>query len=275
MGFINNKDIADDKQEEQVLKGIQPKNQLAFKIYKFCKWVSIGLLAIALLGLGSTFIPSESFELNQNEYYRKAIFFIAISAVAMFLFALLVKLLFLRKPPFDDWVFDIAQKRLGTDVIFYTSKCLYIQYDRSGKEVDKREFVTEMSDKSIHYSYFYVKTFIDQGVIQIECTRRQPIPNMARFKPDDDIYWNIVPLGLTINNITQTVSPMGWYLNDQNKDDRMIATVPSTSILICGGTGSGKSVMEQAIVGHVSRYPDNFQLVGVDCKRVNNFAHFY
>lgn len=38
---------------------------------------------------------------------------------------------------------------------------------------------------------------------------------------------------------------------------------------------SGKSVMEQAIVGHVSRYPDHFQLVGVDCKRVNNFAHAY
>lgn len=31
---------------------------------------------------------------------------------------------------------------------------------------------------------------------------------------------------------------------------------------------SGKSVMEQSIVGHVSRYADRFQLVGVDCKRV-------
>ena len=31
---------------------------------------------------------------------------------------------------------------------------------------------------------------------------------------------------------------------------------------------SGKSVMEQAIVGHVSRYADHFMLVGVDCKRI-------
>lgn len=31
---------------------------------------------------------------------------------------------------------------------------------------------------------------------------------------------------------------------------------------------SGKSVLEQSIVGHVSRYADRFQLVGVDCKRV-------
>ena len=29
-----------------------------------------------------------------------------------------------------------------------------------------------------------------------------------------------------------------------------------------------KSVLEQGIVGHVSRFPDRFQLVGVDCKRV-------
>lgn len=46
---------------------------------------------------------------------------------------------------------------------------------------------------------------------------------------------------------------------------------------------SGKSVTEQSIVGHVSRYADRFQLVGVDCKRVefnllrgvSNFAHSY
>lgn len=31
---------------------------------------------------------------------------------------------------------------------------------------------------------------------------------------------------------------------------------------------SGKSVLEQSIVGHVSRYADRYQLVGVDCKRV-------
>lgn len=31
---------------------------------------------------------------------------------------------------------------------------------------------------------------------------------------------------------------------------------------------SGKSVLEQSIVGHVSRYSDRYQLVGVDCKRV-------
>ena len=34
-------------------------------------------------------------------------------------------------------------------------------------------------------------------------------------------------------------------------------------------------IIKYTIVGHVSRYSDKFQLVGVDCKRVKNFAHFY
>ena len=38
---------------------------------------------------------------------------------------------------------------------------------------------------------------------------------------------------------------------------------------------SGKSVLEQGIVGHVSRFPDRFQLVGIDCKRIYLNAHFY
>lgn len=33
---------------------------------------------------------------------------------------------------------------------------------------------------------------------------------------------------------------------------------------------SGKSVLEQSIVGHVSRFPDHFQLAGV-----NQFAHSF
>lgn len=38
---------------------------------------------------------------------------------------------------------------------------------------------------------------------------------------------------------------------------------------------SGKSVCEQSIVGHVSRFADRFQLVGVDVKRIKFNAHFY
>lgn len=235
--------MADSRDDVQVLKGIQPKHQIAYKTFKLCRFLAIFGFVFATLAIITAIVAVKTgnpifVRLTANKIYRSyfCVGLIVIS-LAILSFGLLVKLLFLRKAPFDDWVYDIAEKRLGTSIIFYDSRYIYIDYDRSGKEVDKKEFVTEMSDKSIHYSYYYIKTFIDQGVIMVECKKRQPIPNKASFKPEDDKFWNIVPMGLTINVNTQKVSPVGWYLNDQNKNDELYETVPSTSILICGGTG--------------------------------------
>ena len=228
--------IANSHDQEQVLKGVQPKHQICYKIYKALKMTAILSLVGDALLFGLTFVPA--FEMfTKFKIYRYFILFIIAGAGIALVLAFLDKLLFLRKAPFDDWVYEIAEKRLGTSIIFYDSKYIYINYDRGGKEVDKREFVTEMSDKSIHYSYYYIKTFIDQGVIMVQCKKRQPIPDRASFSPNDDKFWNIIPMGLTINPTTQKVSPIGWYLNDQNKNDELYETVPSTSILICGGTG--------------------------------------
>jgi len=256
-------------EDNKKLRGIWPIHITAYNIFRFSRFVGILLLVISLLTFGFTFISGPMQTVTSTSIYRKAVAVIFLIAIIAFLLCLFLWLVFLRKPPFDEWVFEVAQKRLGTETIFYTSKCLYISYDiAAAKEVDKRDFVTEMSDKSDHYSYFYVETFPDEQVLQIECTKRQPIPERASFSPSDDKFWNILPIGLTINNITQKISPIGWWLNDQNKDEEMVPTVPSTSILIAGGTGSGKSVLEQSIVGHVSRYPDRFQLVGVKNLRI-------
>lgn len=235
--------IADSRDDVQVLKGIQPKHQIAYKTFKVCRFLAIFGLVFAVLAIIAAIVAVKTgnpifMAITANKIYR--LYFcvgLIVISLTILLFGIIVKLLFLRKAHFDDWVFDIAEKRLGTSIIFYDSKYIYIDYDRSGKEVDKKEFVTEMSDKSIHYSYYYIKTFIDQGVIMVECKKRQPIPNRASFTPNDDKFWNIVPMGLTINPNTQKVSPIGWYLNDQNKNDELYETVPSTSILICGGTG--------------------------------------
>lgn len=228
--------IANSHEQEQVLRGVQPKHQVAYKIYKFCKiYMVLGLFFAALL-YGLKLVPVMDF-ITKYQIYTYIVLGTAASGVVVLLFGFMLKGLFLKKAPFDDWVFEIAEKRLGTSIIFYDSKHIYINYDRSGKEVDKREFVTEMSDKSIHYTYYYIKTFIDEGVILVECKKRQPIPDRASFKPDDDKFWNIVPMGLTINPKTQSVSPIGWYLNDQNKNPQLYETIPSTSILVCGGTG--------------------------------------
>ena len=228
--------IANSHEQEQVLRGVQPKHQVAYKIYKFCKIYMILSLLFAALLYGLKLVHMMDF-ITKYQIYNYIVLGTAASGVVVLLFGFMLKGLFLKKAPFDDWVFEIAEKRLGTSIIFYDSKHIYINYDRSGKEVDKREFVTEMSDKSIHYTYYYIKTFIDEGVILVECKKRQPIPDRASFKPDDDKFWNIVPMGLTINPKTQSVSPIGWYLNDQNKNPELYETIPSTSILVCGGTG--------------------------------------
>lgn len=228
--------IADDKDQEQVLKGIQPKHQICYKAFKSMRIIGILGLVLAALLFAATFVPAMSM-ITSNKWYRKFVIYVALGSIGILGLAFVDRALFLRKAPFDDWVYEIAEKRLGTSVIFYDSKNIYIQYDRGGKEVDKREFVSEMSDKSIHFSYYLRRTFIDQGVIMVECKKRQPIPDKASFTPNDDKFWNIVPMGLTIHPARMTVAPIGWYLNDQNKNEELYETVPSTSILICGGTG--------------------------------------
>lgn len=231
-----NDGIANSKQEEQFLRGIQPKHQLCYKAFKTLRIVGILGLVLAAILFALTFIEALNM-LTSNSIYRKFVIILGIASVASIALAFIDKALFLRKAPFDDWVYEIAEKRLGTSIIFYDSKNIYIQYDRGGKEVDKREFVSEMSDKSVHYSYFYVKTLIDEGYIMIQCKKRQPIPERASFSPADDKFWNIIPIGLTIHPIRQQIAPLGWYLNDQNKNEELYETIPSTSILICGGTG--------------------------------------
>ena len=226
-----NDGIANSKQEEQFLRGIQPKHQLCYKAFKTLRIVGILGLALAAILFALTFVEALNM-LTSNSIYRKFVLILGIASVASIALAFIDKALFLRKAPFDDWVYEIAEKRLGTSIIFYDSKNIYIQYDRGGKEVDKREFVSEMSDKSVHYSYFYVKTLIDEGYIMIQCKKRQPIPERASFSPADDKFWNIIPIGLTIHPIRQQIAPLGWYLNDQNKNEELYETIPSTSILI-------------------------------------------
>lgn len=238
---FNDTNIADDRQQEQVLRGIQPKNQWAYKIFKGLRMIGLLFLGLAILMFASTFVPQFS-GFTSNPTFRYAILGLVGGGIICLFLMITIKLLFLRKCPFDDWVFEVAQRDLGTDLIFYTSKCLYIKYDvASSKEVDKRDFVTKMSDLSIHYSYFYVNTFVDQQVIQVECTKKQPIPQRAVLEPDDDLFSGIIPVGLTINNTSQKVSPIAWVLNDKNKNPNLLETMPSVSFLISGGTGCFKT----------------------------------
>ena len=93
------------------------------------------------------------------------------------------------------------------------------------------------------------------------------LPKQAILKSRKDKLWNYIPLGLAQNKKGK-VDIIGWYLNDQNYADDCIETYPTTSMLITGGTGSGKSVAERCILEHTASFSDKFQVVAVDCKRV-------
>lgn len=248
------------KNDEEKLHGIVPQHYFAYRVFKFLRYIIIAAVCIGLAVFGVGFIDNPILkQFSTSPVYGFTLFFCIVIIAICGLLSGLIYLIWLRKPPFDVWVFEFAEKRLGTDVIYYNSRCLYIQYDRaSTKEVDKKDFVTEMSDQSEHYSYYYIDTFIDLGVIQVECEKRAPIPERASFSPEDDPMWNMIPVGLTVNNANKSISPIGWYLNDQNKSDTVIETAPSVSFLIAGGplaldtiipTTKGYKTMETIEVG--------------------------
>lgn len=91
------------------------------------------------------------------------------------------------------------------------------------------------------------------------------LPKQAILKEKDKA-WNFIPLGKALND-KKKVETIGWYINDQNIV-KGIETYPCTSFLIVGETGSGKSVAERCILEHTASFPDKFQVVAVDCKRV-------
>ena len=254
--------------EEQVLTGILPKHLTISRFVKVMIGTGIAFLIIFAILFGIS-ISNKLPDISSSIYYLYIeLGALCICGVAFLLWGIL-HLLFLRKCGFDDWVLEIANKYLGTQVIFYTHNRLFIEFSRTGKEVDKRDFVSTMSDLSDHFSYFYINTYIDLGYIEVVVTPKQPVPTVAPYKFDESRKdWNNIYLGLSINNTTLKVAPLTWKLNDNIKDDKLLNTLPSTSLVICGGTGGGKSVTENGIVSHISHFSDNIMMIGVDMKKV-------
>ena len=67
----------------------------------------------------------------------------------------------------------------------------------------------------------------------------------------------------TLDFKVKKVSDSSDYYGFEISDDNLYLT-PDKIV----HHNSGKSVLEQNIVNHVSHFSDDFQLVGVDCKRV-------
>ena len=264
------------KRTEDKLTGIIPQHYTAFQIFKSLRFLAILIVIVAVAIFSLKFIDNPVSNKFVDSVIYKYVLIGILGFLALFLLSmLLIHLIFLRKPGFDFWVYEFAQKHLGTEVIYYNSKCLYIQYNRaSTKEVNKEEFVQDMSAQSEHYSYYYnfkEDTYIDLGVIRVTPEKKAPIPDKASFKPEDDEFFNFVPIGLTVNNATKSISPIGWYINNNNISKVAMATDPSVSLLICGGTGChavGEEILmadgtikkvEDIIVGDFIMGPDKKQ----------------
>lgn len=234
--MLDNTKIADDMEKEQVLRGIQPRNQSAFKFFRITKVLSVLAFLLNTLLFGLIFVEKFDF-ITKHIYYKYLILLVGTATILFLVLALLTRVLFLRKAPFDDWVFEIAENMLGTTIIFYDRKRIYIEYRRTSTELTKEEFVSFMSDKSLKYNYFLLETDIDAGYLIVLCKKRQPIPDKVFVNEEDTKYWNYVPLGVARNNTTLKLSSIGWYMNDQLTYENSIETVPSTSMMIVGGTG--------------------------------------
>lgn len=173
-----------------------------------------------------------------------------------------------RRCKFDHWMPTLAAHKVSCNRIFYDSKRLYLEYDISLTPKDLKEFATTLNDKSENFTYYYLGNDIDQAIFTLGISKKASIPKSAKMKHEQDKVWNFIPLGETVDNELQAVVPVGWYLNKENKAEGVMDFEASTSMLIAGGTGSGKSVQEVGIIGHCSRFPDNFQLMLADPKKV-------
>lgn len=203
-----------------------------------------------------------NFSLLNLKYYTYIVF------SALLIISLFIYLFKLKPPKFDYWVRDIAAARLNTKVIFFDRKKIYIEYNVSLKRKEIQDFITEISDKSNYYTYYIDKIDIDRYVVSVIINKKQEIPKLCVLDKSKDDIWNIIPLGEARNNELKTISVIGWYLNDLNVKEDMVKTLPSTSFLVAGGTGSGKSVVENTIIGHITRHSDKIQGLLVDVKKV-------
>lgn len=246
-----------------------------YKLVKVCKWILIISISMFLLSALIKNIESISDIRTLSIVYFILKFIpdgvgvaLLYTSILGLSFCALIYLIVLRGGKFDRWIVDIAAKNLSTEYIWYKKNILYINFDRNLNKKNIMDFVKIISDKSTKYTYYCENIDIDRALITLRVVKKEQLPTKTSIDTNTDTAWNIIPLGDVVNHNLRRISPIGWWLNDNNKRDDMLTTIPSTSLLIAGGTGSGKSVAQNCIIGHVSRFPDNFQLILGDVKMV-------
>lgn len=205
-------------------------------------------------------------------FYIRGLFHIKIPVFIYFIPAALTILsfIFLHGISVDIWVPHIASSRIGSTYCKIGLSNITLDYDviNSGKDIDK--FINEITEKSEDWNYFLVKNSRRNMKIKLKVRPKVKIPTKAPFEGEivSNEQWNYVPLGICLTD-SSVLGTINWMLNDNNKVvGEHKETIPSTSFLVSGGTGSGKSVLENNIIRHCNKFNNNFQTMLIDVKRV-------
>ena len=101
---------------------------------------------------------------------------------------------------------------------------------------------------------------IDKLISEYEKDGTEPLvklPTMVEYQESDD--WRFIPLGVALTN-TNEIIPLNWQLTYNKDDNRFL----STSCLVCGQVGSGKTNVLNSVINHTSAFADKFQTIVCD-----------
>lgn len=94
---------------------------------------------------------------------------------------------------------------------------------------------------------------------------KDKLPSIATLDSNIDTIYNFIPIGVTYDKKKCKKVTIGWYLNDEQLNKKAYETTPSASLLIAGGTGSGKSVIGKCIESHCMDYNYKIQTLTFNC----------
>lgn len=181
----------------------------------------------------------------------------------------------IRAAKVDPWAVGVAQARIGSTFMKVGIRNITFNFDVKNNRKDIQKFVKELTDKSELYNYFLVSaSYKDPCRVKVRTKKRKEIPQKAILtkKIDELEKFNYVPIGIGLTN-EGGLGIVTWQMNNQEKvigndEYGVVTTLPSNSFLIAGGTGSGKSVLENNIIRHINKYHDKIMSCLVDVKKV-------
>lgn len=130
----------------------------------------------------------------------------------------------------------------GVTLVFYPAK--FRADDPVKRESFERHFNSTVTDEN-SWTYEW-----EPAKKRVLCKPVSHLPKNAPYPGSGDLPWNMIPIGEGASG------PVCW---DVTKAPHM---------LVCGPTGTGKSVLQRNVFFHLVQHSDRWSFIGVDPKRV-------